>query len=138
LGEDPRYLTDDAASVAGTVRLERFLPDAWGLAAPLTVRYTSTASAPLYLGGTDIRADALRGLRTPRSTASAYSVGLRRMRKSASTLGRWLLDPVSLGGSYASGDDRTSLSRASASSWAVSLDYALVPQPLRLTLPGPP
>ncbi|PYO40839.1 MAG: cell surface protein SprA, partial [Gemmatimonadetes bacterium] len=137
LGEDPRYLTDDAASVAGTVRLERFLPDAWGLAAPLTVRYTSTASAPLYLGGTDIRADALRGLRTPRSTASAYSVGLRRMRKSASTLGRWLLDPVSLGGSYASGDDRTSLSRASASSWAVSLDYALVPQPLRLTLPGP-
>ncbi|HEX9279266.1 MAG TPA: cell surface protein SprA [Gemmatimonadales bacterium] len=137
LGEDPRYLTDDAASVGGTVRLERFLPDRWGLAAPLTVRYTRTASAPLYLGGTDIRADALTGLRTPRSTAAAYTLGLRRVRRSASALGRWLLDPVSLGGSYASGDDRTSLSRASASSWSASLDYALTPQPVRVALPGP-
>src|SRR5207244_12137281 len=108
-----------------------------GLAAPLTVRYTRTASAPLYLGGTDIRADALTGLRTPRSTAAAYTLGLRRVRRSASALGRWFLDPVSLGGSYASGDDRTSLSRASALSWSASLDYALTPQPVRVALPGP-
>src|SRR2546427_1670326 len=38
LGEDPSYVADNAASVAGTVRLDRFLPDRWGIAAPLTVR----------------------------------------------------------------------------------------------------
>jgi Motility related/secretion protein len=136
LGEDPSYVTNDATSLAGTVRLERFLPERWGLTAPLAVRYTSATTSPFYLGGTDIRADALTGLRTPRSTAAAYSLGLRRVRRSGSLLGRWFLDPFSLGGSYASGDDRTSLSRAGASSWTLALDYALTPQPLRVTLPG--
>src|SRR5256885_12859985 len=60
LGEDPRYQTDGAASVAGTLRLDRFFPSRWGIAAPLTVRYASLASDPFYLSGTDIRADALR------------------------------------------------------------------------------
>jgi cell surface protein SprA len=38
LGEDPSYVTSDALSVGGTIRLERFLPAAWGLAAPVTAR----------------------------------------------------------------------------------------------------
>src|SRR5437879_13708349 len=42
LGEDPSYMTDNTTSVAGTVRLDRFLPDRWGIAAPLTVRYAAT------------------------------------------------------------------------------------------------
>ncbi|PYO35278.1 MAG: hypothetical protein DMD74_08000 [Gemmatimonadetes bacterium] len=136
LGEDPTYVASDAASVAGTVRLERFLPDRWGLAAPLVVRYAATGTTPLYLGGTDIRADALTGLRSPRSTATAYTLGIRRVRRATSSLGRWLLDPLAMGGSYASGNDRTSLSQAGASSWSVAVDYALTPQPLQIALPG--
>src|SRR5439155_859562 len=83
LGEDPRYVADNAASVAGTVRLERFFPDRWGIIAPLSVRYAATSSAPFYLAGTDLRADALTGLRTPRATAASYALTVRRSRFSA-------------------------------------------------------
>jgi len=40
-----------------------------------------------------------------------------------------MLDPVSLFGSYTNGDTRTSLSRASASSYALNLDYTMAPPP---------
>src|SRR5439155_1078569 len=78
LGEDPRYVADNAASVAGTLRLERFVPDRWGIIAPLTVRYAATSSAPFYLAGTSLRADALTGLRPPRPTAASYALTVRR------------------------------------------------------------
>jgi motility/secretion related protein SprA len=133
LGEDPTYVTDDALSVGGTVRLERFLPDRWGLAAPLSVRYATSASAPFYLDRTDLRADALPGLRTPSSTAASYNLALRRVSRSTGALGRWLLDPLALTGNYNSGDTRASLSRADASSYGVSLDYSLTPRPVTVT-----
>src|SRR2546429_4809477 len=64
LGEDPRYVADNAASVAGTLRLERFLPDRWGITAPLTVRYAATSSTPFYLGGARLPGGALPPPRT--------------------------------------------------------------------------
>ncbi len=127
LGEDPSYTTANAATIAGTLRLERFLPDGWGIAAPLSVRYASTSSDPFYLSGTDIRANGLDGLRTPRSSATSYTLSLRRTVRSATPLLRYLLDPLALSGAYARGSDRADLSQASASNYAVNLDYALAP-----------
>ncbi len=127
LGEDPSYTTDNAASVSGTLRLERFLPDRWGITVPLSVRYASTSSDPFYLSGTDLRADALGGLRTPRSSASSYSLSLRRTARSPAALMRYLVDPLSLSGVYSSGSDRSNLSQATASSYAFNLDYTLAP-----------
>src|SRR2546428_8191447 len=137
LGQDPSYLTDNAASVAGTVRLDRFLPDRWGIAAPLTVRYRGTSSHPFYLAGTDLRGDALDGLRTPQSRAASYSLSLRRTRQARSGLLRTLLDPAALSASYTDGTTRSDLASASSSSYALSLDYNLTPGaarwgPLRL------
>ena len=127
LGEDPSYTTDHTASVSGTLRLERFLPDRWGIAAPLSVRHAATSSDPFYLSGTDIRADALDGLRTPRSSATSYSLSLRRTARSPAPLLRYLVDPLALSGAYTSGSDRSSLSQASASSYVFNLDYTLAP-----------
>jgi len=131
LGEDPRYQTDGAASVAGTLRLERFFPAHWGIAAPLTVRYASLASAPFYLSGTDIRADALQGLRTPRSTATSYALSLRRTARSTSPLVHLLVDPLAVSGAWASGNTRSDLALATASSYSLNLDYTLALAPRR-------
>ncbi|HXF96797.1 MAG TPA: cell surface protein SprA, partial [Gemmatimonadales bacterium] len=62
LGEGPSYLTDNSASVAGTLRLEQFLPGALGLAMPLTVRHTVGATQPVFLSRSDLRADLLAGV----------------------------------------------------------------------------
>src|SRR2546430_2754548 len=74
LAEDPSYSTDNSATVSGTVRMDRFLPDRWGLSIPVTFQRTLSGSEPVYLSGTDIRADALQGLRTPHSRAASYGV----------------------------------------------------------------
>ncbi|HEV8265002.1 MAG TPA: cell surface protein SprA [Gemmatimonadales bacterium] len=134
LGDDPTYTTDAAASVAGTLRLDRFLPERWGLSAPLTVRYTRAASDPFYVNRTDLRADALTGLRTPRASATTYSVALRRVQRAGDRLGRWLLDPVAVSGTYASGAARADLSQATSSNYAVNLDYTLLPGPAALRI----
>ncbi len=136
LDDDPRFVTDDALSIGGTARLERFLPARWGLAAPLTIRYVETESTPFYLSGTDVRADALEGLRTPRAKAASYALSLRRTRRSSGILGRLLLDPVGLSGTYATGDTRSDLATATSSSYAVSLDYTLSPPDASVALAG--
>ena len=127
LGDDPSYVTDNAASVSSTVRVDRFLPQSWGLAVPVTAGYTVAASEPFYLTRTDIRADALAGVRRPRATTSSYSLSARRVRPSSGRVGRWLLDPLSVSVAYNTGNSRSELWRAGASSYGVNLLYALVP-----------
>src|SRR5207247_4055392 len=99
------------------------LPDRWGLSVPVTFQRSLIASDPFYLSGTDLRGDALQGLRTPRTSSASYAFSARRIRQAHSGLARWMLDPVSLFGSYANGDARTTLSRASGSSYALNRDY---------------
>ncbi|HUC41556.1 MAG TPA: cell surface protein SprA, partial [Gemmatimonadales bacterium] len=127
LTDDPSYVTDNSANVSGTVRMDRFLPERWGLSIPMTFQRTLARSEPFYLSGTDLLGAALPGLRTPKASSSAYAFAARRIRRASGGVGRWLLDPVSLFGSYSSGDTRTSLSEASGSSFALNLDYTNLP-----------
>ncbi|MGH7606439.1 MAG: hypothetical protein ACREME_03785, partial [Gemmatimonadales bacterium] len=53
-----------------------------------------------------------------------------------SGLARWLLDPLSVTGSYVSGGSRSELSRASASSYALNVDYTLLPRPATIRVAG--
>src|SRR5262249_26537721 len=135
LTDDPSYVTDNSANVTGTVRLDRFLPDRWGLSIPVTVQRTLATSEPFYLSGTDLLGAALPGLRARRS-ASSYAFSARRVRRANGGVGRWLLDPVSLVGSFSSGDTRTSLSDASGSSYAVNLDYTSLPNATMARIAG--
>jgi Motility related/secretion protein len=132
LTEDPSYTTNNALAMGGTVQLSRFLPDAWGVAMPLSVRYGATSSDPFYLAGTDIETAELQGLRTPQSSNISYSLALRHARRSASPLLRYLLDPFALSGSSTSGTGRTDLSLSKASSYLANLEYALAPGAQRL------
>jgi hypothetical protein len=136
LTEDPSYVTSNVASLSGTLRMDRFLPDRWGLSIPVTFQRSLTSSDPFYLARTDLRADALPGLRTPRSSASSYAFSARRVRPASGGLARWLLDPLSLSGSYTSGDARAELSRSTASSYAFSVDYNIAPNPAVVRVAG--
>ncbi|HWZ27938.1 MAG TPA: cell surface protein SprA, partial [Gemmatimonadales bacterium] len=131
LGSDPSYSTDAGTALAGTFHLERFLPPSWGIAMPLAVTYNSTSSAPFYVQGTDILADELPGLRTPTSVGRSAALSLHRVRRAASFLGRYLLDPISVNINYVNGDARTNLSSAAATSFSYSVSYAVSPGALR-------
>ncbi|HEY6784955.1 MAG TPA: hypothetical protein VI159_08380, partial [Gemmatimonadales bacterium] len=127
LGEDPSFSTDNAAALSGTLRLDRLLPADFGIAMPLTAQTFRSSSAPFYLAGTDVRADALPDLRSPTAVTSVYSISLRRVRRSPDPLMQWLVDPVALNASYTSSSAQSSLSAASASSYTFSLDYGIAP-----------
>ena len=136
LGEDPSYSTDNAASVAATVRFDRFLPERWGLSIPITARRTTTTTEPFYLRGTDLRADAIAGLRTPRASASTYSFAARRVKRADDGLGRLLLDPIAVTGTYTTGNARSDLSQAVTSNYTLNLDYVLLPGPTGVRIGG--
>src|SRR5205814_4427554 len=87
LTDDPSYSTDNAATFSGTVRMDRFLPERWGLSIPVTFQRTVAGSEPFFLSGTDIRADALQGLRTPHTGAASYAFAARRVRQANSVGG---------------------------------------------------
>ncbi|HTR21881.1 MAG TPA: cell surface protein SprA [Gemmatimonadales bacterium] len=127
LGEDPSYVNDNAVSTAATMHLDRLTPARWGLSAPLTVSFVRTSSAPFFLAGTDVLASSLEGLRTPLSTASTLGLSIRHVRRSLTGVGRWLYDPLSFTASYTSGDSRSSLSEASATTFNGQLDYNFAP-----------
>jgi len=136
LTDDPSYVTNSAAIVSGTLRLDRFLPERWGLSMPVSFQRILSSSDPFYLDQTDIRADALQGVRTPRSNASSYAFAARRVRLSNRGLGRWLVDPLSVSGSYTMGDTRSTLSRATASSYGLNFGYDFAPNPAVLRVGG--
>ena len=127
LGENPTYLTDNAANIASTVRVDKFLPQTWGLAVPVTFSRTIAASDPFYLTNTDIRADALPGLRRPHATSSTYTFSARRVRRSPRGLGRLVIDPLSISGAFNTGGSRSELAQATGSSYGVNLDWTLIP-----------
>lgn len=125
INEDPSYRATDALQVAGNLRLDRFLPTSFGLAVPLTVSYARQGVNPELLTGTDLRGDALAGLRKPSSWSASYALSIRRSRQGTNWLTKGLLDPLAFTGSYTRGRAQTELSDARSSTYALNLTYQL-------------
>jgi len=127
LGEDPSYLTDNVANLIFNVRLDRLLPRGLGLSLPFSVAHSRSGVNPFFLAGTDVRADAVQGLRETSARSTQYRWSLRRASRSPSTFGRMLIDPVTLGGTMTSGRASSSLSASETRSTTLSADYANAP-----------
>ena len=126
ISENPSYRGTDALQVAGDLRLERFLPTSFGLAVPLTVSYSRLGVNPELLTGSDLRGDALPGLRKPSSWSTSYALAVRRSRQGTNWLTRGLLDPLALNASYSVGRAQTELSEARSNTYALALSYQLL------------
>ena len=105
INQDPSYTGTGAFQVASAWQLDRFLPTSLGLAVPLNVSYNRTNVDPELLTGTDLRGDALAGLRKPSSSTQNYSLVVRRSRKGQDFLTRALADPFSAEGQPGQGQD---------------------------------
>jgi hypothetical protein len=126
LGEAPSYVTDAGVRFAGTFRLDRLIPGG-GFSIPFTVQYTRSNSDPYYLNRTDIRADALTGLRRPQSSATTYALAYRRITRGHSLIENLLVDPISAQASLTRGQATTELSDASSTTRQARIDYNNVP-----------
>jgi hypothetical protein len=123
ISQDPTYRASDALLVAGNMRLDRFLPTSFGLAMPLTVSHARQNVDPELLTGTDLRGDALTGLRKPLSWSTTLALSLRRSRQGTNWVTKGLLDPLAFTGAYTRGRAQTELSDARSSTYALGLTY---------------
>lgn len=125
INQNPSYRGSNALQMAGNLRLERFLPASLGLAMPLTVSYARTGIDPELLTGTDIRGEALSGLRQPDSRSATVSLSVRRSQPGTSWLTKGLVDPLSLAARVTRGRALTELTEARANSYSLNVTYQL-------------
>lgn len=123
IGEAPSFLTSDDLEISATWRLDRALPRELGLAIPLTVAHRASRVDPEFVTRSDIRGDAIDGLRTPRVRATSLAVNVRRTTPG----GPWYLtalNNVVLDGSANVLGNRTEFQNASVRDMQLGIDVA--------------
>ncbi|MBI4420485.1 MAG: cell surface protein SprA [Gemmatimonadetes bacterium] len=136
LNEEPSYVATGAASLSSTFQLGKLFPESWGLNAPLAVQHLRTRDDPFYVSRSDLRGDALSGLRRPRGTSTSYQLALRRARRGGTTWERMLLDPVSVTALRQSTDATSELADARSTTRQATLAYLNPAGPRTFPLPG--
>ena len=135
LTDGPSFSTDGALRMGGTFRLDKLIPGS-GFSIPFGVQYTRTSSDPLYLNRSDVLAEAVTGLRLPRSTGTTYTLGYRKISRSRGFFERVLVDPFSFQGAIFTATTTTELSDQRTVNRQGRVDYNNVPQPV--TVKGAP
>jgi hypothetical protein len=135
INEDPSYRGTGALQVTSGWQLDRFLPTWLGLSIPLNVNYTRANVDPELLTGTDVRGDALPGLRRPSSSTQNYTLAIRRSQKGTDFLTKALADPLSLRANLVKGRTRSEFSDATSDARSVALGYNLQMQRRGIGLP---
>lgn len=125
INSSPTYRTTGTFQLATSWRLDRFLPPSLGLSVPLSVTYNRSDVNPTLITGTDIRGEALDGLRTPQSWTANYNLAIRRSQRGTGWLVRGLVDPLSVAGVFTQGRSRTELSDAHSDAYSVVLGYSI-------------
>jgi len=126
LGDAPTYVTDNTADISAAFHLEKLFPRRLGYSIPVTVNYSSTAGTPVYLTGTDVEAGAVAGVRTPRSSATSVTFGVRRTTPLNHGVLAPLLNNLALTGTYTRAAARSEYEDGHATDLRVGLEYNLL------------
>ena len=124
LDDRASYQSSDELAVTTTADLGRLAPAGWGVSMPVTVSYLRTGLDPMFLQGTDVRADRLPGLRETGSSHRRIGVTLRKTTSSSNPLIAALIDGTSLRlGTITTSDQTvTSTSRLSGLDGGIDFD----------------
>lgn len=126
LGDAPTYLTDDALDLSAAFHLEKLFPKSFGYSFPVTINYSSASSQPFYLTNSDLEADVIPGLRTPRTAATSVTFGLRRIAPLHDTPLAPLLNNLALNGTYTTAAARSEYQDGRARDFRLELDYNIL------------
>ncbi|MGH7653079.1 MAG: cell surface protein SprA, partial [Gemmatimonadaceae bacterium] len=136
LGEAASNVADDEVDLSTTVRLDRFFGRQLGYALPVTITHSTIVNTPQYLSGSDILANGIAGLRTPKSDATSVSVGVRRTTPLHDSWVAPIVNNLALNSSVSSASSRDTYSTASHSLFTADLAYAIGGGPKTRPMPG--
>ncbi len=127
IGQTPSYRSNTTVNASGVVNLDRFLPATLNITMPLSIGHVTQLTDPQLVTGSDIRGSALTGLRRPSSSATNWSLLVRRREvRSGSFLVRALINPLELQTNGTIGDAKTELAESETSLWAHTATWNLV------------
>jgi hypothetical protein len=136
LGEQPSFIADEQFNLASSVRLDRFLPRSLGLALPFTISHSRTGGDPLFFSRSDLMAPDIPGSRTPRSSATSYTLAMRRSEPLGNSVFAPIVNNLSLTGSYITSTSRSEFDTGDNSAVTGELDYNLAPAARESSMPG--
>ncbi|MBU6366543.1 MAG: cell surface protein SprA, partial [Gemmatimonadetes bacterium] len=125
LAEVPSFLTSSGVAVGTTLHGEKLLPARLGIVLPLSIDYTGTATDPLFINRTDIRASGIDGLRTPRERRLTATMALRRAAPLARGWYAPLVNGASLNGSWTRAGTQSAFQEARAGSYQVGASLTM-------------
>jgi hypothetical protein len=125
IGQEPTFRTTNQLVIGSRVELDRFLPQALGLAVPVTVNYTRSSASLELLSGTDLRGADLAGLRSPDSWNATYTLAINRRERGTGWVTRGFIDPLSVSASLTRGSAQAELSQTSSNSSQIVVNYLL-------------
>jgi len=125
LGEAASNVADDDIEVSTSVRLERFFGPQFGYALPLTVTHSTIVSTPVYLTNSDILANGINGLRTPRDDATSVSLGIRRSTPLRDGWIAPIVNNLTINTSISTANSRDEYSTSTHSMFTAGLGYAI-------------
>ena len=103
----PTWETVNDLSINTTTQLGRLAPESWGIAMPLTVSYLRTDLDPIFLPGTDVRAQQLPGLREAGTSRRRVGVSLRKTTPTGNPVLSALIDGTVLRAGHIRSSDAT-------------------------------
>jgi hypothetical protein len=140
LGETPTFLTSSGVLASTTVHLEKLLPRRLGLVMPLTVTHGTNSIEQMFVNQTDVRADGIRGLRSPRDSRTDYALSIRRGTPLTGTWYAPLLNGLIVSGLWGGGSGQSTYQESSNNNYAVTaaLNLESIVNPVDTTnhLPG--
>ncbi len=128
LNETPSYVSDNQFDVGTSVRLDKLLPAGLGYAIPVTVNHSSGANTPLFVSRSDLRGDGIRGLRTPRSSATSVGISLRRTAPLREGLVAAIVNNLGANANYGSATGRSEYQSGRSTNVNAAVDYNLASQ----------
>ncbi len=118
-------------SVNSSIKLDKLLPQSWGLNIPVNLNYSESKATPKYFPGKDILVSdglpdsLLQQIRT-QSQQRGFSISFSRAKKSKNFLLKYTLDNLKGNFSHtASNQSSPTTLLADRKSWAGNLDYSL-------------
>ena len=135
LAESPSFNTQDAVDLISTVQLGKLLPR-FGVAMPLTINHRSSGSQPYFMSQSDVLADGVPGLRTPRSNATSLALTVRRSTPLTDSRMAPLFNNLSLSSTYAAADSRSEYQQGRSDNFTLGVDYNIAADPNAVRLPG--
>lgn len=128
LRDAPTYQTQRSMDFTSTVNLDRFAPSSWGFDLPVTVSLDRTSQTPVFLPGTDLRADQIRGLRPTDADQTRVGIAFHKRTPAADPVVGFLVDGLDAQLTYTKAHGSTVTTENQARDVTAALGWLRQPQ----------